>query len=944
MSAKLGMRRRERTSLAVQVVILALSAWLGLEAWLDHRESVAVQAFATYASVRITDLASRSNPELHARASLLPLLRGTSGPGLTSERLHSIALYRGLAASFYRYDAEGRRIDLFPAGAPNVWLMDRLARGLISRDRNQIEESRRLVDKKLPFLIGEGRDLTWLRNERGRLIEVFSANGAGYLAWNADKTGIRILHCPTIPSESDIFERLIPPDRRRDILLAGFARTGDTDMWQRGRLLDPLASRAFQSISASHAMNGTYAGFWWEFLETIDGRIVYGAFEPPVPPEEFWRFALRTIGCVILAVSLYFLTRSGRAAAIRLRFLLVLLFLASASIPLFSIMLGSIDVVSRYQEILGTRVKAAQDEAIRNLVQEFDGYLASCTAAMRPCLQRAADAVEPSEYAAILRDLEREHLADWLQIRDAAGQLLYSSVPTGPADRETLLMSMARRAVERYQPGRLGEKPYKGNSFTDSIVRRDDMGFSTLINAHRQIQMVQSGANRLLYYLATLSRGRGEAAYFETRLALSRAVKNYLRRKAVQRQEFDGGWIRFYALDMQTSRWPLPPPRVLADGLSKMAMASWVTGQPRTMRLSTARHGGFAVCIPCPKLADHCLIAYYADDRHIDRIRRLWRDILVTGAAFLAMIMLLGVGIARQLLRPLHHIEDAVQALSLRNFDKRLDVAGNDEMARLFQTFNLMMAESRELHVARTVQEGLVPSRFPTIPGYSIAGKVFTASDLSGDCLDGFSLPDGRFAFLVGDITGHGVAAALLMAFSRAVTYHWSQGERLTPSDFADTLDRLLKRQREARRFMSAICGILDPRSHEVEYVVGGHPYPVFIDQKGNPKMIGSPSLPLGRGKKPIVRTVHRIALEPGTRLLIATDGFIEALDAKQHPIGFDRLQEWAASTPADTADNWISRLMTQLDSISPPPRADDTTLFAIVRDPVPKEDSIENK
>lgn len=87
-------------------------------------------------------------------------------------------------------------------------------------------------------------------------------------------------------------------------------------------------------------------------------------------------------------------------------------------------------------------------------------------------------------------------------------------------------------------------------------------------------------------------------------------------------------------------------------------------------------------------------------------------------------------------------------------------------MARLFQTFNEMMAESRELQVARNVQEGLVPAKFPDIPGYSISGKIFTASDLSGDCLDGFRLPDGRFAFLVGDITGHGVAAALLMAFS----------------------------------------------------------------------------------------------------------------------------------------------------------------------------------
>lgn len=945
MRAEHGTSRHERTSLAIQVVILLVSAWIGLESWIDHRKSQAMQSFELHASGRVTELAAHSNPTLYARATLLPLLRGGAA---SAERLHQAALRRGISASFYRYDRAGRRIDIAPSNAMNLWLMDHLAPALLEQTTSRVEEYGKQIGRRLPYLIGEGRDLTWLRNERGRLIEVFSSRDMGYVAWNADAKGVRILHCPAIPTETDIFDLLVPPGRRRDILIAGFGRTGESGMLQRGRLFDPMATRAFHEISTkAHTMSGMYGGLHWKFLETIDGRIVYGAFEPAAYREELLRFAIRILCLIILAISLYILAVSNRTAHMRLRFMLIMLFLASTSIPLFSIMLGSIDVVDRYQDVLGTRVKAAQDEAIRNLIQGFNGYIASSTSAMTPYLKQAADASGTTECADILRSLRRSRLADWLQLRDAGGQLLYSSVPAHMGDRETLMVSMARRAIERYEPGRLPEKPYKSNPFTDPMVRRDDMGFSTLISANRRVQLVQSGASKMLYYIAALPRGKGETAYLETRLPLSVAVKTYLHRKARQRQGFDGGWIEFFALDMQTSSWSLSPTRTLPGrtstrDISKLAMASWITGQPQTTRLSSGGRGGFAVCIASPALADHCLIAYYTDDRHIDRIRRLWHDISVAEAGFILMIALLALGIAKQLLKPLHEIEDAVYALSMRNFDKRLDVAGDDEMARLFQTFNEMMAESQELQVARNVQEGLVPAKFPEIPGYSIAGKIFTATDLSGDCLDGFLLPDGRFAFLVGDITGHGVAAALLMAFSRAATFHWSQSEKLTSTDFANILDTLLKRQRDSRRFMSAICGILDPFSNEIEFVVCGHPYPVFVDPSGNTTMIGAPVLPLGRGKKPIIRVVQKVAMQPGTRMLIATDGFIEALDASQKPVGFDRLQQWAAETSSDNAGEWISRLMNRVDTASPPPRADDTTLFAIVRQSETQGDSNE--
>jgi len=281
-----------------------------------------------------------------------------------------------------------------------------------------------------------------------------------------------------------------------------------------------------------------------------------------------------------------------------------------------------------------------------------------------------------------------------------------------------------------------------------------------------------------------------------------------------------------------------------------------------------------------------------------------------------------------------------VAALGRRDFKHRLPELGADELGRLFGAFNEMMAEAADLALARSVQEGLIPRTFPQLPGYSCAGRLHTATDLGGDCLDSFLLPDGRLLFLVGDIAGHGIGSALLMAFARAVTFHWSEAGQARPEVLAADLDALLREGGNPKVFMSAVIGILDVSLHRIDMVVCGHPYPLLVRADGTTAWLGRPGLPLGAGVRPVVPRVLTVALQPGDVLLTYTDGLIEGTTPQGEMVGYDRLVDWvvqvrtASGAPAvaDEAALLLAALLARHAAWCVNAAGDDVTVCALAR------------
>ena len=239
-------------------------------------------------------------------------------------------------------------------------------------------------------------------------------------------------------------------------------------------------------------------------------------------------------------------------------------------------------------------------------------------------------------------------------------------------------------------------------------------------------------------------------------------------------------------------------------------------------------------------------------------------------------------------------------------------------------------AEIREQrHLAEALQRTLMPTTLPDTPGVRIAGRYRPAlpgAELGGDWYDTFDLPDGRVAIVVGDVVGHGIPAATLMAQMRtAVRAFASEGHG--PAEVAGRLNDLLFREGDQRTATVAYLA-LDQETNRVTAVSAGHVPPLVIDPTGEADYLDLPSgPPVGAARIAHFRETQ-FDVPPGSLVLLYTDGLVER---REEPldVGLERLRTTAAAAPATLSplafcDAMLSRVLENID------QEDDVALLAM--------------
>lgn len=235
-----------------------------------------------------------------------------------------------------------------------------------------------------------------------------------------------------------------------------------------------------------------------------------------------------------------------------------------------------------------------------------------------------------------------------------------------------------------------------------------------------------------------------------------------------------------------------------------------------------------------------------------------------------------------------------------------------------------------ELEVARALQRDLLPERLPLITDLAIAHSYRTANEIGGDYYGFHPLDDGRVAIAVGDASGHGMAAGLLMAIANAAL-----GAAIDldpePASVLDAVNRTLVRTGGKRAFMTLFYGVLDPASGVLRFANAGHPFPLLRCDQGLVEL-GEGALPLGLW--PDYRaTPCDVLLAPGDLLLLYSDGIPESVSAGGEDFGFERLEKLAASP--GTAQQVHDRVVASLDAhLGEETLRDDMTLVVLERLP----------
>ncbi len=234
-----------------------------------------------------------------------------------------------------------------------------------------------------------------------------------------------------------------------------------------------------------------------------------------------------------------------------------------------------------------------------------------------------------------------------------------------------------------------------------------------------------------------------------------------------------------------------------------------------------------------------------------------------------------------------------------------------------------------ELEVARQLQRDLLPSTLPEIAGYTLAHSYRTANEIGGDYYDVVGLPDGRVALVIGDASGHGMAAGLLMAIANAALKLAIEVDP-TPERVAALLNRVLFRTGDNRAFMTLFYGVLDPASGKLAFVCAGHPFPLLRRHDGEILELGTGGLPLGIREKLDV-TPHEVSLAVGDLLVLYSDGLPEAVNAAGESFGYDAMRALLreAGEPRTVHDRFLRALGRH---IAGEPLKDDVTLLVVAR------------
>ena len=253
------------------------------------------------------------------------------------------------------------------------------------------------------------------------------------------------------------------------------------------------------------------------------------------------------------------------------------------------------------------------------------------------------------------------------------------------------------------------------------------------------------------------------------------------------------------------------------------------------------------------------------------------------------------------------------------------------ENARLVEARFQQERLERELQLAMEIQQRFQPTAPPVVMGYEFQGISFPCYEIGGDYYDFIKRDDGRLVIALGDVSGKGTAAALLMSSLHA-SIHAQTGSHDTLVETISAVNRYLAENIPSNRFVTLFYAELDPESGAVSFLNAGHNPPLIVHAAGTVEQLASGGLPLGIKADAEYRE-GRTHLEPGDVLVIYSDGVTEAASPNGEEFGPTRLYEVVSRNVDASAAGIRDRIESALTKFSQGTQAaDDITLVIVKR------------
>ncbi|MBO9542781.1 SpoIIE family protein phosphatase [bacterium] len=304
--------------------------------------------------------------------------------------------------------------------------------------------------------------------------------------------------------------------------------------------------------------------------------------------------------------------------------------------------------------------------------------------------------------------------------------------------------------------------------------------------------------------------------------------------------------------------------------------------------------------------------------------RRLLKIALAILIAGLAFALGISIWLARILTKPISQLVEGTRKVSAGDLTIRVPAARQDELGDLARSFNAMIGAiethreeikesermTQELATARKIQQAMLPAEAPSDEAVNIDFYLETSTEVGGDYFDFLPLDKNQLALVIGDVTGHGVPAALLMAVIKSCL-HTQVLTDFRVTNVMSIANNILHQSSFERRFMTFFYSLLDTETGRLTYANAGHPYPFhYRSEHRTVEMLEMASYPLG--VRPTLKVKEQeVTMEPGDVLVFYSDGIIEAQNGQGEEFGFERMEQLILDHGHLSAEGLKEKLLT---------------------------------
>jgi len=254
-------------------------------------------------------------------------------------------------------------------------------------------------------------------------------------------------------------------------------------------------------------------------------------------------------------------------------------------------------------------------------------------------------------------------------------------------------------------------------------------------------------------------------------------------------------------------------------------------------------------------------------------------------------------------------------------------------LKKALEVENRLSDIEKELQVAYTIQQSIIPHQFEPFPNnynFAILGKMIPAKEVGGDFFDFFRLDEKHLGFIIADVSGKSVSAALFMAMTRAIIRTTSL-QADSPSDCLTKSNTILCVNNDSCMFVTAFYGILNIETGEIACANAGHNPPFILRASNKVEEIArNEGIPLGVADDTLYST-HLIQLKKEDCLVLYTDGITEAMNAKKELYTEKRFLESLTNANSRTLAEFSERILQDVQNfVDGAPSADDITFLCI--------------